>query len=41
MYISRWERGRVTPSVVNLESLANALGVTVGWLYTDHDRSAA
>lgn len=41
MTVSRWERGRVTPSLENMTALANALGVDVAWLYTDHERKAA
>ena len=30
--ISRWERGEVEPTLENARDLADALGVTVGWL---------
>jgi transcriptional regulator with XRE-family HTH domain len=34
--ISRWERGINRPADERLIALAEALGVTVAWLYTDH-----
>jgi HTH-type transcriptional regulator, cell division transcriptional repressor len=34
--VSRWERAQNTPSGDRLVALANALGVTPAWLYTDH-----
>lgn len=40
-YVSRWERGVVMPSAVNVQALSDALGVGVGWLYTDHSTAAA
>lgn len=42
MAVSRWERGKVLPDpVATMPRLADVLGVEIGWLYTDHERSAA
>lgn len=41
MYVSRWERGVVMPSPPNVEALADALGVSVAFLYSPTDRAAA
>lgn len=42
MAVSRWERAKVLPDPVGtMPRLAHVLGVEVGWLYTDHERSAA
>lgn len=37
----RWRKGKVSPSTENLIALAETLGVTIEWLSTGHDRSAA
>jgi len=40
--VSRWERGKSLPDpVATMPRLAELLGVDVGWIYTDHERSAA
>lgn len=40
--VSRWERGKTLPDpVATMPRLAEALGVEIGWLYTDHGRKAA
>ena len=36
-YISRWERGENMPSWANLEAVADALGVSVAWLFAEAD----
>ena len=33
--VSRWERGISVPNPDNLAGAADALGVTIAWLYTD------
>jgi len=35
--VSRWERGLNMPSWTNLQALAEALEVTIGWLLDDGD----
>lgn len=35
-YVSRWERGKVMPTLANLHRLAEVLGRDVGWFFTDH-----
>jgi transcriptional regulator with XRE-family HTH domain len=40
-YVSRWERGKVMPTLGNLHRLAEALDRDVAWFYTDHDKAAA
>lgn len=39
--VSRWERGKSTPTPENLQALGGALGRDLGWLYTDHGSAAA
>jgi transcriptional regulator with XRE-family HTH domain len=39
--IYRWERSGVMPNAANLQALADALGRTVAWFYTDHGQEAA
>lgn len=39
--IYRWEKAGVLPNAPNMQALADALGVTVAWFYTDHDKAAA
>jgi transcriptional regulator with XRE-family HTH domain len=34
--VSRWERGKVVPSLEALVRLADALDQTVDWFYVDH-----
>lgn len=41
MVVSKWERGWHRPSNENMERLAAALGQTVAWFYTDHQKAAA
>lgn len=41
MYVSRWERARVLPSLENLHRLAAALGHDVSWFYVDHSEVEA
>ncbi len=41
MAVSRWERGTSIPNPTNMAALADALSVDPGWLYTDHERTAA
>ena len=36
MLVSNWERGVNRPSDPNLFALAEALGVSVAWFYTEH-----
>lgn len=35
--VSRWERGRVMPSLESLIALASVLGVSVEWFYAARD----
>jgi len=39
--VSRWEQGKHRPHDIKLVALADALGVTVAWLLTDHAKAAA
>ncbi len=40
--VSRWERGSNMPdAVATVPRIAEALGVEIAWLYTDHERRAA
>lgn len=39
--VSRWERGVVLPTTVNLVRLAEVLERDVSWFYTDHESVAA
>lgn len=39
--VSRWERGKVMPTLTNLSRLADVLDRDVAWFYVDHDQVAA
>ena len=39
--VGRWEKGKHRPHDATLVALAEALGVTVAWLLTDHEKAAA
>ena len=41
MNISRWERGKVTPSLENFAALADVLGRDLAWFYVDRTEAAA
>lgn len=41
MAVSRWERGEHKPNDANLVALADVLGRSVAWFYTDHESEAA
>lgn len=34
--VRRWQKGEVTPSLENMQRLAELLGRPVQWFYTDH-----
>lgn len=36
-YVSRWERGKVMPTMANLHRLADVFGRDVAWFFTDHN----
>ena len=38
--VSRWERGKVLPSLVNLQQLEAVTGRDISWFYTDHKEAA-
>jgi transcriptional regulator with XRE-family HTH domain len=39
--VSRWERGKVHPSLDSLTTLARVFDVDIAWFYTEHEEQAA
>jgi transcriptional regulator with XRE-family HTH domain len=40
MVVSKWERGKHSPSRENMIRLADLFDVTLAWLYTEHKAAA-
>lgn len=41
MLVSKWERGKHSPSDTNLQALSQALGCDVAWFFTDRTNGVA